>query len=163
MKQEGTMENNHRNKPVVVYIMVLFIFAFLLMAFSFFTHQRSNEAVIGSLQSNVSILQDLQASQDANLKLQSQLDEAHKEQTRLEGQMKSLQAQVQDEQTETDALLALYTLEQLYAAGNMDACKQAIQSMEDALQPTLLSKESIGDVVSPQERYQQLKEAVMSS
>ena len=34
-------------KPVVIYIMILFIVAFLLMALSFLMHQRSNSEVIG--------------------------------------------------------------------------------------------------------------------
>ena len=37
----------HREKPVVIYIMILFIVAFLLMALSFLMHQRSNSEVIG--------------------------------------------------------------------------------------------------------------------
>ena len=37
-------------KPVVIYIMILFIVAFLLMALSFLMHQRSNSEVIGELQ-----------------------------------------------------------------------------------------------------------------
>lgn len=36
-------------KPVVVYIMILFIVAFLLMALSFMMHQRSNSEVLGEL------------------------------------------------------------------------------------------------------------------
>ena len=36
-------------KPVVIYIMILFIVAFLLMALSFLMHQRSNSEVIGEL------------------------------------------------------------------------------------------------------------------
>ena len=41
-------------KPVVIYIMILFIVAFLLMALSFVMHQRSNSEVLGELQNSVS-------------------------------------------------------------------------------------------------------------
>ena len=44
-------------KPVVVYIMILFIAAFLLMALSFFMHQRSNSEVLGELQNSVTTMQ----------------------------------------------------------------------------------------------------------
>ena len=37
-------------KPVVIYIMILFIVAFLLMALSFVMHQRSNSEVLGQLE-----------------------------------------------------------------------------------------------------------------
>ena len=54
-------------KPVVIYIMILFIVAFLLMALSFLMHQRSNSEVIGELQDSVTAMQEVQATQDALL------------------------------------------------------------------------------------------------
>lgn len=155
--------NGHKNKPVIVYIMILFIVAFLLMALSFLMHQRSNEKVIGTLQSSVTTLQELQESQDKNMQLQSQLDDAKKQAEDLQSQLDELNTAKSEADENTAALLALYALQQQYAAGDRDACKQTIQSMEDAGQPALLSKDAIGDVVSPAQRYQQLKEAIMSS
>ena len=69
-------------KPVVIYIMILFIVAFLLMALSFLMHQRSNSEVIGELQDSVTAMQEVQATQDALLDLQNQLDEAQTTSTR---------------------------------------------------------------------------------
>lgn len=66
----------HGNKPVVVYIMVLFIAAFLLMALSFLMHQRSNSEVMGALQSSVSAMQELQVSQERIETLEKELEEA---------------------------------------------------------------------------------------
>lgn len=43
-------------KPVVIYIMILFIAAFLLMTLSFFMHQRSNTEVLGELQDSVNAM-----------------------------------------------------------------------------------------------------------
>ena len=63
-------------KPVVIYIMILFIVAFLLMALSFVMHQRSNTEVLGELQDSVSAMQEIQTTQDALLDLQDQLDDA---------------------------------------------------------------------------------------
>lgn len=158
-----TSPNGHKNKPVIIYIMVLFIVAFLLMALSFLMHQRSNEEVIGTLQSSVSTLQELQESQDKNVQLQSQLDDANKQAEELQSQLDELNTAKSEADEKTAALLALYTLQQQYTAGDRDACKQTIQDMEDAGQPALLSKDSIDAVASPAQRYQQLKEAVMSS
>ncbi len=155
--------NGQKSKPVIVYIMILFIVAFLLMALSFLMHQRSNEEVIGTLQSSVSTLQELQESQDENMQLQSQLDDANKQAEELQSQLDELNTSKLEADERATALLALYTLQQQYAAGDRDACKQTIQAMEDAGQPALLSKDAIGEVASPAQRYQQLKEAVMSS
>ena len=57
------LPRDRKTNPSLSYIMILFIMAFLLMALSFFMHQRSNEEVIGTLQSSVSTLQELQESQ----------------------------------------------------------------------------------------------------
>ncbi|WP_369283355.1 hypothetical protein [Oscillibacter sp. GMB15532] len=160
---EVSTPGGKKNKPVVVYIMVLFIVAFLLMALSFLTHQRSNEEVIGTLQSSVSTLQELQKSQDENLRLHSRLEDTEKQVQELESQVKELEDAGVKSDDKTDALLSLYLLQQQYAAKDFDACRQTLQSMEDAGQPDLLPKDGLGEVVSPSQRYQQLKEAVMSA
>ncbi|MEG1657864.1 MAG: hypothetical protein RR288_02285, partial [Oscillibacter sp.] len=66
-------------KPVIVYIMILFIAAFLLMALSFAMHQRSNTEALGELQTSVSALREVQATQDKNILLQEELGDAQKE------------------------------------------------------------------------------------
>ena len=75
--------------------MILFIVAFLLMALSFLMHQRSNSEVLGELQDSVTAMQEVQATQDALLDLQNQLDEA---QTTIDALESSAE--------ETDAALA---------------------------------------------------------
>lgn len=159
---EVSTPDGKKNKPVVVYIMVLFIVAFLLMALSFLTHQRSNEEVIGTLQSSVTTLQELQKSQDENLRLHSRLEDAEKQVRDLEVQVKELEDAGMASDDKTDALLSLYLLQQQYAARDFDGCRQTLQSMEDAGQPALLSNDDLDKIVSPAQRYQQLKEAVMS-
>ena len=150
-------------KPVIVYIMILFIAAFLLMTLSFLMHQRSNSEVIGKLQDSVSTLQEMQSLQDQNLGLREQVDELEKEIEDLNDQLAQSESARGDAQDQTDAMLMLYTLELQYANEAYDECKQTIQSMEDAGQNKLLPKEAGKDgVTSPAERYQQLKEAVMS-
>jgi len=136
---EVSTPDGKKNKPVVVYIMVLFIVAFLLMALSFLTHQRSNEEVIGTLQSSVTTLQELQKSQDENLRLHSRLEDAEKQVRDLEAQVKELEDAGMASDDKTDALLSLYLLQQQYAARDFDGCRQTLQSMEDAGQPALLS------------------------
>lgn len=169
-RSDGTADNTpapspasgEKKKPVIVYIMILFIVAFLLMAFSFFTHQRSNEQVLGTLQSSVSTLQDLQKSQDEIVRLQDELDAANQQIKDLETHLIEQGAVQADADAAVDALLSLHILQQQYAAADYDGCKQTIQAMEDRGASDFLPQEDAGGVISPAQRYQQLKEAVMS-
>lgn len=169
-RSDGTADNTpapspasgERKKPVIVYIMILFIVAFLLMALSFFSHQRSNEQVLGTLQSSMSTLQDLQKSQDENLRLQDELDAANQQISNLQSNLDEYTAAWSNSESAYVALLTLYKLQQQYAAADYDGCKQTIQSMEDGGWNDLLFDEMLDDVTSPAQRYQQLKEAVMS-
>ena len=98
-------------KPVVIYIMILFIVAFLLMALSFLMHQRSNSEVLGELQDSVTAMQEVQATQDALLDLQNQLDEAQTTIDALESSAEETDAALAEAQRENQALLALYTIQ----------------------------------------------------
>ena len=138
-------EEPHSKKPVVVYIMILFIVAFLLMALSFLMHQRSNTEALGKLQNSVTAMQEVQAVQ---------VDE-------LNQQLQERDAAVADAAKDADALLALYTLQQQYAAGDYDACLSTMQMMEDEGLLQRLPKED-PNVTPPAQRYEQLKEAVLN-
>ena len=98
--------------------MILFIVAFLLMALSFLMHQRSNSEVIGELQDSVTAMQEVQATQDALLDLQNQLDEAQTTIDALESSAEETDAALAEAQRENQALLALYTIQQQYSAGD---------------------------------------------
>lgn len=116
---EPAEENTAKGKkPVVIYIMILFIAAFLLMAWSFASHQRSNTEALGRLQSSVSAMQEVQDLQDQVIALQRELAETQRELTESREALKDL-AETQKELTETRK--ALEALE-----------KQAAQSVEAA-------------------------------
>lgn len=94
-------------KPVVIYIMILFIAAFLLMAWSFASHQRSNTEALGRLQSSVTAMQEVQDLQDRVIGLQKELAETQRELTEARDALKEL-AQTQKELAEArEALEAL--------------------------------------------------------
>ena len=154
-------EESQGKKPVVVYIMILFIVAFLLMALSFLMHQRSNTEALGQLQNSVSAMQEVQAVQDKVIQLQEELDKAEDEMDGLNKQLQEKDAAVADAAKDTEAMLALYTLQQQYSAGNYDACLATMQRMEDEDLIACLPKES-AEVTAPAQRYEQLKEAVLN-
>lgn len=152
------------NKPVVIYIMILFIAAFLLMALSFFMHQRSNTEALGQLQNSVSTMQEVQASQEKIIDLQDklavteeELDRANEKLEKSEQKRGALEKSLRQEQ---DALLALYTLQQNYLNQNLDACVRTIEDAEAAGLPGALSDKSENGVTAPAVRWRELKDAV---
>jgi len=158
-KQSG---NGSGRKPVIVYIMILFIVAFVLMAVSFVMHQRSNTEVIGKLQNSVNALQEVQEAQDKNLQLQQELEDAQAENQQLQKQLDEANTSADSAGGRADALLALYTLQQQYSGQNYDACKATISGMEADGLDKLLPAEAPDGVTTPAQRYLQLKEAVES-
>lgn len=153
-------------KPVVIYIMILFIAAFLLMALSFLMHQRSNSEALGQLQNSVSAMQEVQATQERIIALQEELVRAEKE---LDDQKASYEQELQAAQDETaacreaaEALTGLYCLQQEYSAKDYESCREIIRQMEEKKYPALLpGTVSAGSgITPPSERYQELKEAV---
>ena len=159
--QEGKPAGNKR-QPVVVYIMVLFIAAFLLMALSFLMHQRSNTEALGQLQNSVNAMQAVQETQEKVIALQEELSAAEDRMDALEKEKADSDQAVLDAQREADALLALYTLQQEYLTEDYDGCRKILQAMEDEDLVKLLPKQSLSDATSPADRYQQLKEAVLN-
>lgn len=154
-------------KPVVVYIMILFIAAFLLMALSFLMHQRSNTEALGQLQNSVTAMQEVQATQEKIIELQDELAEANRELENLREKADAGQAELEEQKAllkeqaaTTSALQHLYALQQLYSGKHYDSCLELIETMEQQGDPSHLPDAAMTGVTPPAERYQELKEAV---
>ena len=161
-------------KPVIVYILVLFLVAFSLMVLSLLVHQRSNAEAMGQLQSSVSAMQEVQELQNRVIQLQEELAEVKEQLEQEQEAAETAAAAARDETgallTERDsleaqvaALTALYRLQQLYAARDLESCEAEISalgsgSLLDSLDA--VSRERDWDVTPPSERYLELKEAV---
>lgn len=155
------------NKPVVVYIMILFIAAFLLMALSFFMHQRSNTEVIGELQHSVTAMQEVQAAQEKIIELQEEMDTAKDQQAELQAELNEAQETLEDANSKLAALTNLYLLVGAYRSEDYDSCQQIIDQMESEGQGDLLTIDSSLEGVvfpsfynSPDLVYDNIKEAV---
>lgn len=155
------------NKPVVIYIMILFIVAFLLMALSFLMHQRSNTEALGQLQNSVTAIQEVQATQEENIALQEQLSDLQRQLddtvTAYDNQLKALVGDLEQKQLELEAMTELYLLEQTFQTKDLAACQEQIARMEtqgtaDALPAA--SNDGDDPATSPADRFLQLKEAV---
>lgn len=154
------MEEPKGKKPVVVYIMVLFIAAFLLMAWSFVSHQKSNTEALGRLQSSVGAMQEVQGLQEQVIALQKELAEAEARAEELEETAASLQPAVEHLEGQLEAMEALYALQQQYSAGDYEACEQIIAQMEETGRAEAFPRLEDGSVTRPEDRYRQLKTAV---
>lgn len=155
-------------QPVLVYIMILFIAAFLLMALSSLMQQRSNDEAFGKLEHSLSNMQAIQAHQEQIIDLQKQLKEAEEEQDALQAEIESLEEALLEEKTGTateqlraHAMLGLYNLQQNYLNLEYDACLEIVNYMEDNGLVGMLPDKAIDDATSPAVRYGQLKEAVL--
>ena len=125
-------------KPVVIYIMILFIV---------------------ELQDSVTAMQEVQATQDALLDLQNQLDEAQTTIDALESSAEETDAALAEAQRENQALLALYTIQQQYSAGDLAGCQASIDAFEASEYRDALPETAEEGVTPPSQRYAQLKEA----
>lgn len=116
-------------KPVIIYILILFLAAFLLMFLSMLSHQRSNTEALGQLQNSVSAIQEIQATQEQIIELQKRLDETEAERDEAKEELKVISDSISDLEKTSQALMALYNLQQEYLTGNLDGCLLTLQEI----------------------------------
>ena len=163
---------------ILIYILILFIAAFFLMTLSFLSHQRSNEQVMGQLNTNVSSLQKMQTALEENVLLLEQVSAQEQEIDALEDALDAAKAaesqsketisalektseqqktQLETLQNTVAAMNALTKLQQLLISGDMDACRTWIASMEAAGWDTFLPDAAASGDTSPLQIFQQIK------
>ena len=150
-------------KPVIIYILILFLAAFLLMFLSLVAHQRSNTEALGQLQNSVSAIQEIQTSQEQVISLQEQISSMQKELAAAQDDAAAKDDSIAQLEKEADALLALYNLQQEYLTGNLDGCRVTLQEISDQGLEALLPKTAPEGITAPVQRYQELREAILNS
>ncbi len=149
-------------KPVIIYILILFLAAFLLMFLSMLSHQRSNTEALGQLQNSVSAIQEIQATQEQIIELQKRLDKTETERDEAKEELKVISDSISDLEKTSQALMALYNLQQEYLTGNLDGCLLTLQEISDQHLDELLPSANTEGVTPPAQRYQELKEAILN-
>ena len=159
MSQEKPTENQKsgNGRPVIHYILVMFIAAFLLMAFSMLMQQRTTAEGLGQLQHSFSAMQSLQSYQETVIELQNALNDADTQRETLESTIEALEAALDSQKDSLTALSYLYTLQQQYLAEDYDNCRSTIQTMETLGLDLLLSAQREYGVPSPAETFQSIK------
>jgi uroporphyrin-3 C-methyltransferase len=152
-------------KPVIIYIMILFIAAFLMMALSFAMHQRSNQEALGDLETSFhATIAEIQETQERILELEKSLDAANDQILALESDVANTATALQNAELEANAMEALYILQQKYSAGSYEECLAFAEQMENtglskALSPIPITTEDGTTITAPYSRYLQFKEA----
>ena len=144
-----------KQKPVYVYIAILFAAAAMLIVISLLMHRHSNEEVLGQLQSSVNALEALQESQLQNIELQKEVDG-------LEEQLTALNAQADEAAKTAEALQWLAIIEQQYGMEEYETCFESIEKFKLSGTVDYLPTENTltETAVSPAERFAMLDEAV---
>lgn len=146
-------------KPVIIYILILFLAAFLLMFLSMLS---SNTEALGQLQNSVSAIQEIQTTQEQIIELQKRLDKTETERDEAKEELKVISDSISDLEKTSQALLALYNLQQEYLTGNLDGCLLTLQEISDQHLDELLPSTNMEGVTPPAQRYQELKEAILN-
>lgn len=132
------------------------------MFLSMLSHQRSNTEALGQLQNSVSAIQEIQATQEQIIELQKRLDETEAERDEAKEELKVISDSISDLEKTSQALLALYNLQQEYLTGNLDGCLLTLQEISDQHLDELLPSANTEGVTPPAQRYQELKEAILN-
>ncbi len=155
-----------KQKPVYMYIAILFVAAAMLIVISLVMHRSSNEEVIGELQSSVNALEALQESQLQNMELQNQLEEKADLIADLEGQLAALEASKKEEADAAaatmEALQWLAIIEQQYGMEEYETCFESIEKFKLSGTVDYLPTDNAltETAVSPAERFADIQLAV---
>ncbi len=147
-------------KPATTYILLLFVAAFLLMALSSLMHQRSNMELLGQLQRDLPAMQEVQDFQERIIGMQEARQEVEDQLKEVQRNMAALLAQTQEEHNRAEALRYLYRIQMKFLSERYQSCQLIIEEFEaSGLVDSLPQETADSDVVSPMERFRQLKEA----
>ena len=160
-----------KQQSVLIYLVILFAAAFLLMALSYFMQRRTSDATIEGLRESVSAMQSIEDIQAENESLrqqvsdlESELAQAREEQALLEAQTQAL---TDSQERLTRAMDLFWQIDEAYVRGRYSQCRELIARMEDSSDgaplkdalPTDSTTEN--DRFSPADRYQEIYDIVM--
>lgn len=152
-------------KPVFFYILILCIASFLLMALSFAMHQRSSRETLGQLETSFhATIEEIQETQEQIMALEKELTETRETLEDSNTRLTETAAALAAAEKESEAMEALYVLQQKYSTGLYQECLTLAEQMEAeglvaALSPIPIQSEIGGTVTAPYNRYLQFREA----
>lgn len=155
-------------RSVLIYLVVLFAAAFILLLLSFLMQQRSHEEAIDGLKQSVTTMQSVQEVYEENTALAEQLEQLEEQLRAQENEISGLEqgnALLQNEKEHLErsaqAMDWFWQINEAYVRGRYTLARQLIDQMGAEL-PQYLPTESITDTerFSPYDRYQEIYEAL---
>ena len=127
-----------KHSPILIYILILCIAAFVLMSLSFMANQGEQQKELsGILTSNAAMAEKLQAALDENLQLKKEVSSLTSRVEKLEKDLDTAHASLTLSTTENDelqkhlnAMNNLYLLEGAYRSNDFISCISLIQTLE---------------------------------
>ena len=161
-----------KKNPVLLYLVILFAAAFVLLLMSYRMQQRSNQVAMENLQqTSNSATQSLENLIQERDTLAEKVDQMEDQLSQLEESLDSAQKESQQSRDQAAALsrqlLAMeyfWQVDDYYARGYYTQARNLIESMEEqGLQNDLPTENTTGtDRFSPAQRYQEIYDALMS-
>lgn len=176
-EQEHLQHAAEHEKPggkshVLIYLVILFAAAFLLMLFSYLMQQRQNSQSISDLSKSVSAVQSLEElikekdrlEEEAGA-LEAQVAGLGEIVARQQAQLEAAAAQAETQSKTLAAMDYLREIQEQYALKRTKAVKALIETFEatpyvDFLPTEAVYQDEEGTVLSPAALYQSIKEAV---
>ena len=170
--QHDAEHEKPRNKQqsVLIYLVILFAAAFLLMALSYFMQRRASDATIEGLRESVSAMQSVEDIQAENESLKQQVTDLQTQLSQAERELEDLQSQREHLTMQQEQLIRtmdlFWQIDEAYVRGRYSLCRTLIQQMEDSTAGSSLREylptESTTDTdrYSPADRYQEIYDAV---
>ena len=145
----------NKQKPVYMYICILFVAAAMLIVISLLMQRSSHQEMIGQLQTSVNAIEALQESQVQNMELLGQVED-------LEEQVADLTAAAEESAKVTEALQWLAIIEQQYSLEEYATCFESIEKFKLSGTVEYLPQDNTltETALSPAQRYAILEETV---
>lgn len=118
--EEVSQKSAGKQKPVLLYLVILFAIALFLILFSFLVQNHTSAME----------MQELQNQADAAQELRIQYSESQAENESLRQQIESLNSQIAEDEKAQRAMELLWKLERLYLAGDNAGCQTVLAALQ---------------------------------
>lgn len=147
--QADTPPPEKRQKPVFVYLAILFAAAFLLLLFAYLMQQRNSQEILGNLsdlrqsmgniQSIDQLVEENQMLREESESLRQQLADTQEQLDKVQEELSVSEALAEKAQFSSEnawnivhAFQSVYTLRQLYEAGDIEGAKALLDGLEES-------------------------------
>lgn len=168
LQHQAEHTRSRRRSPIMGYLVILFVAAFLLLLLAYFQQRRANSETTDALKQSVSAVQSIQNLMDENKELREKVEELEAQVAEAKEQSLNYEALYRSSETDNAKLSqkvyayrALFRVDRLYRAQRFQDAADLIAQLESQSQPSdLLSGESLSTEaaeVTPLSRYEQIR------